>query len=129
MRMCVSTYVPALAQCGGARSKGPDQERGHSHGRTPRRFYSHTHIGMAVLQAGTKPVARITRYEALVHRLDTLELALHHQAMGKYRRSAGLLVQVGGKAAVMGLRAGVNAFLGVDGVATDGWVVNLEWWW
>lgn len=41
-----------------------------------------------------KPIARIQRYEALPHRTTTLELALHHFAMGKYARSWELLVQV-----------------------------------
>lgn len=43
--------------------------------------------------AGVKPVARIQRYEALPHRLVTLELALHHFAMGKYVRCWELLLQ------------------------------------
>jgi len=41
-------------------------------------------------------VARIQRYEALQHRLLTLELALHHFAMGKYARCWELLLQVRG---------------------------------
>lgn len=48
----------------------------------------------AALQAALKVVARIQRYEALPHRIVTLELALHHFAMGKYARSWELLVQV-----------------------------------
>lgn len=47
------------------------------------------------MQAALKPVARIQRYEALHHRLVTLELALHHFGMGKYSKSWQLLVQVG----------------------------------
>ena len=46
------------------------------------------------MQATSKPVARIQRYEALMHRLITLELALHHVAMSKYGRGWELLVQV-----------------------------------
>lgn len=49
-----------------------------------------------VLQAFMKGIARIQRYEALLHRLVTLELVLHHFAMSKYRRMAALLVQVQG---------------------------------
>lgn len=51
-------------------------------------------IHHTTMQAGLKPVSRIQRYEALLHRLATLEQALHHFAMGKYRRAAELLVQV-----------------------------------
>lgn len=46
------------------------------------------------MQAALNVVARIQRYEALPHRLVTLELAVHHYAMGKYARSSELLVQV-----------------------------------
>lgn len=49
-----------------------------------------------MLQAFMKGIARIQRYEALLHRLVTLELVLHHFAMSKYRRMAALLVQVQG---------------------------------
>lgn len=46
------------------------------------------------MQAAMKAVARIQRYEALMHRQVTLELALHHFAMGKYSKCWELLVQV-----------------------------------
>lgn len=39
-------------------------------------------------------MARVQRYEALPHRLITLELALHHLAMSKYGRCSELLIQV-----------------------------------
>lgn len=45
-------------------------------------------------QAALKSVARIQRYEALHHRLVTLELALHHFAMRKFESGWDLLVQV-----------------------------------
>ena len=45
-------------------------------------------------QATLKAVARIQRYEALPHRMVTLELALHHFAMGKFESSCALLAQV-----------------------------------
>lgn len=45
-------------------------------------------------QAALKAVARIQRYEALPHRMVTLELALHHFAMGKFESGCALLAQV-----------------------------------
>ena len=44
-------------------------------------------------QATLKAVARIQRYEALPHRMVTLELALHHFAMGKFESSCALLAR------------------------------------
>ncbi|KAL4447653.1 hypothetical protein ABPG75_004872 [Micractinium tetrahymenae] len=49
--------------------------------------------GIEQLWAALKAVARIQRYEALLHRMVTLELALHDFAMGKYERCYELLVQ------------------------------------
>lgn len=49
---------------------------------------------LSYLQAELKAVARVQRFEALLHRLVTLELALHHVAMSKYSRCWELLVQV-----------------------------------
>lgn len=45
------------------------------------------------MQAALKAVCRVQRYEALPHRQITLELALHHFAMGKYSRAPDLLAQ------------------------------------
>ncbi|KAL4447657.1 hypothetical protein ABPG75_004876 [Micractinium tetrahymenae] len=47
--------------------------------------------GIEQLWAGLKPVFRVQRYEALPHRLVTLELALLHFASSKYSRFCELL--------------------------------------
>lgn len=74
------------------------------------------HVGwsLACLQAALKPIARMQRYEVLLHRLETIELALHHIAMGKYARCWELLVQVRGLTHVgvlCGIPCGVHALL------------------